>query len=560
LCTPIGILPYGTLSGMGRRVQRTPRGKDQRLDQATRCTPVRFAFVIGATPRPGAALLLAALVVLLATLLPVRADEIEDLYAELMRRSEVLNAELQTILHEIDNPRPIPEAPERVLSLRRNAAVTIGGELRTNYIYSSGEWRDPFLDPAGDGATTKSRLSGLDIQTARLMVEGRAGDRWRVFFDINLQGYNGRHRLTRTINPNSGLPMDEWTNRYDRDEENDILSQAYVEMMKASHSGFGFIVGKVRLPFGLWNKRNLFAQSYMDGGDLTTSYLMQPEGWNSSVRLPHASRLVDPPVAAMLTYEMRDIIRFEAAMFRETERIWERRRGDGTFESRDESGFMPRSWQVGVSLQPLEGWELTAHYRNRHSRGRNLSYWSDSPYRWDFRGDLASGAGDPRWDDALGQWSDTGTGPAFGSTRDEQSLIVGLAVEIPNTNLTASVEYAKGWNQGFNEHIKSEGVNVGLGYRILPRLTLHAQGEWLHVRDRSWMAQTADGAWQRDRRDNNLYRFLLGAEYEVARSLTIEAGWQYEQWRMKSEIVPRDDGGKVLNRANTFYMGTRFIF
>ncbi|MCD7895947.1 MAG: hypothetical protein LUG50_04645 [Planctomycetaceae bacterium] len=526
----------------------------------TRRTHKRIAFRTNAARRPGAAMLLAALLAFVVSLFPVRAAENDDLYAELLRRSEVLNAELQTILHEIDNPRPIPDAPERVLSLRRNAAVTIGGELRTNYIYSSGDWHDPGFNPDSDIAKTKSRLSGLGVQTARLMVEARASDRWRVFFDINLQGYNGRHRMARTINPNTGRPADQWTDWYDQDDDRDILSQAYVEMMKASHSGFGFIVGKVRLPFGLWHKRNLFAQSYMDGGDLSTSYLMQPEGWNNGIRLPHASRLVDPPVAAMLTYEARDIIRFEAAMFRETERIWGRRRGNGVLESRDESGFMPRSWQVGVSLQPLEGWELTAHYRNRHNRGRNLSYWSDSPYRWDFRGNLASGTDDPRWDAALGQWSDTGDGPAFGATKNEQSLIVGLAIEIPYTNLSASVEYAKGWNQGFNEHIKSEGVNVGLGYRLLPRLTVHAQGEWLHVRDRSWMVETADGDWQRDRRDNNLYRFLLGAEYELARSLTVEAGWQYEQWRMKSEHGLGRAGGKRINRANTFYMGTRFIF
>ncbi len=550
--------PCGTWGGV---YTHAARGKDQRLDQVTRHNPERNACTVDAAQRPGAVVLLAALFVFVLSLLPVRAAENDDLYAELMRRSEVINAELENILHEIDNPRPIPDAPERVLSLRRNAAVTIGGELRTNYIYSSGDWNDPGLNPENTTPKTESRLSGLGIQTARLMVEARAADRWRVFFDINLQGHNGRHRMVRNINPNAGRDRGDWSATYDQDDDYDILSQAYVEMMKASHSGFGFIVGKVRLPFGLWHKPNLFAQSYMDGEDLSTSYLMQPEGWNSAIRLPHASRRLDAPVAAMLTYEARDIIRFEAAIFRESERILNRRRGNGVYESRDESGFMPRSWQLGVSLQPLEGWELTAHYRNRHNRGRNMSYWADSPYRWDFRGNLAGGNDDPRWDPTTGQWTDGGPGDTFGSSKNEQSFIVGLAVEVPNTNLSASVEYAKGWNQGFNKHIRSEGVNVGVGYRLTPRLTMHVQGEWLNVQDGSWMArQTPASDWQRDRRDNNLYRFLLGAEFEVARSLTIEAGWQYEQWRMKSEVIPSDAGGKVVNRANTFYMGTRFIF
>ncbi len=489
----------------------------------------------------------------------------KNLYQQLLRRSEVIDAELTRLMQQVDNPEICEELPPaREVSLRKNASVTIGGEMRADFSSVQATWRDPSFDPddptQGKG---KSDIGQFRITTAKILLDARAGERWRAFLDINLQGYNGRNELYRTVNPNAPGSARPPTKEYEKYVDRAFVAQAYVEMLKAGQSGFGAIVGRVKLPFGLWNRPNLFAQSYMDGADLSTSYLMSPKNWENGVRLPHASRFVDPVTAVMLNYEWRDIIRVEAALFQEDILVWDKTNKDGanTYHELTDYGSLPRSWQIGFSLQPLEGWELTGHFRNRHRNDRGVGYWANSPYRWDFRENLASGKNDPSWDAKVGQWTDRGGGEDFGSAQNEQSLIVGLAAEVPNTNLAVRVEYARGWNQGFNQHVRSDGVNLGLSYKATPKLTIHAEGEWLRVKDGSWMAKTKDGGWARDCHDNNLLRAMVGAEYEVAKGLTLEAGWQYEYWRIDSARGGANGAGeRRVNRANMFYAGTRFVF
>ena len=507
--------------------------------------------------RPGVVLLLAALLLIAGV---ARSGEEEDLYSQLMRRYDRVNDELLKAINEYDGLEPLPELPERVLSLRKNAVVTIGGEMRLDYEVTKASWKDPGFEPGLDGkGATKSRMALFGLSAAKLLVDARLQERWRLFFDLDFSGDSGRHRREKVENPNRPGSFDP-SRPYRREVERQPIQQAYIEFMKDRHSGPGFLVGWMKLPFGLWDKPNLFAQSYLDGPNLRGSYLMGSDGWSDAQVLPHASRFMDPAMAFLLNYEFRDIIRLDAALFQEQENQDFSYDRNGHRERRSDSHF-PRSWQVGLSLQPLEGWELTAHFRNRYSRSRGIAAWANTPSRWDFRRNLASGTTNPKWSNALGQWTDDGDGPEFGATTDEQAFIVGLAVEIPNTDLAVRVEYAHGWNQGFNKHINSDDVNVGLSYRLTPRLTLHAQGEWLDLSDRSWMAEDGAGGWRRDKRKHDLYRGMLGAEFEFAKGAIFEAGWQYEYWKIRSARGGVDGSSeKRVNRANTFYLGTRFIF
>lgn len=468
-------------------------------------------------------------ILLCACAAPANAGETADTYAKMLQRYDALNDELLRTLDEVENGTKASPYPKRMLSANRNAAVTIGGELRSTYAYADASGADHSFAPGAGAGKFDAKSGDLAISTARVSVDARAGERWRAFVDINLNGHSGFRRAR---------------------DEIDVVNQAYIELMKAGHSGFGAIFGKVKLPFGLWNRPKLFAQSFTDAPGLSGSYL-NPDPRNNGQLLPYASRFIDPAVAAMLYYEMRDIVRFDASVFQEQEAE--------QFERRDNAirtaELPPLSWQVGGSVQPLEGWELTAHFRNRHSRARGVDAWTNTPSRWDFRNNLASAGDDPGWDAAAGQWSAAGAGGSFGATRNEQALIIGVAAEIPSTKLSVSVEYAHGWNQGFNERINSDSVNVALAYALTPRLTLHAQGEWLHVKDGSWMARAPAG-WTRDTRSHHLYRAMIGAQYELARNMILEAGWQYEYWRTDSSALDETR----TTKANMIYAGTRFMF
>lgn len=498
---------------------------------------------------------------------PLSAGE-EDVYADIMNRYHAVNDELSKALSDLEYETPLPDVPERVLSIRKNAIVTVGGEVRTAYVYGKSDTHDPGFKPAdrpgGVGYRKLDAKAGeLYFPTLKFLVDARIHERWRVFLDVNFSNTRGIHQYRRYANltaPGAGAAAKE-VRGYRLEEKTDLINQAYVELMKGDHSGLGFLVGRMKLPFGLWNRPSVLPQAFMDSPNLANSFLAGEDARSERALLPHASRMIDPVVAAMVNYEMRDIIRFDAAVFEERDtRKTVRVRGNGVTEVRSESS-VPQSWQIGASIQPLEGWELTAHFRNRHNAGRGIGNFVDSPHRWDFAENRAGGGRDPRWDATNGQWSDSGTGPSFGSTKNEQSLIVGLAAEVPNTNLAVRAEYARGWNQGFNHRIKSENVNLGLTYKLTPRLTVHGQGEWLLVKDGSWMTRDGAEGWKRDSRRNHLYRAMVGLEYEAFKGMTVEAGWQYEYWRMKSRHGSDGLGPeRRVNKGNMFYIGTRFVF
>ena len=65
----------------------------------------------------------------------------------------------------------------------------------------------------------------------------------------------------------------------------------------------------------------------------------------------------------------------------------------------------------------------------------------------------------------------------------------------------------------------------------------------------------------RDVRGNRLYRAMVALEYELMTGLTLEGGWQYENWHFRSShggagFTPSN---LTLN-ASMFYVGTRFLF
>lgn len=506
---------------------------------------------------------------LLATARLAGAGEADDVDG-LLGRLDAVNAEIESTMRDIDRRQGLlpPESREeycaRLLSLDKNAVVTVSGDFRATYAYSRSNFVDrAFADPfAAPQVLGKARIANLGLTRERLGFDIEMGDRWRAFVEFNLSGDSGPYEVRETLNPNGGaFPPTAAYPSY-RDDPYGMVGEAYLELLKAGHSGFGLKVGRMELPFGVAAKPDLFAQSLLDAPDLTGSYLMDPLGRTDSPRLPHASAMLDPVMAAMISYELRDIIRFEAALFQENRR-W------ATHVMRDaavnyaryvERDSAYRSYQIGASFLPLEGWELSLAFRNRYDKGRGVDYWSNSPYRGDFRDNLAAVGRDPRWNNN-GQWSDAGTGEAFGSTRSEQAFVAGLALSVPHTKLSLYLEYAHGWNQGFNRHVRSDDVNFGLSYRLTPRLTLHGENEWLRVKDRSWMVGNGAGGWLRDVRANTILRNLLALEYELMDGLTLEAGWQYENWHFRSSFGgPGMESVRKTLTSNLFYMGTRFRF
>ncbi|MDR0361713.1 MAG: hypothetical protein LBJ46_03355 [Planctomycetota bacterium] len=504
------------------------------------------------------------LLLLAALAFPAVASAEDVDVAALMERYAAVTAEAEELLSiPLDrcvSRRYAPEAHSRIISPRGNAAVAVGGDFRAAYAAVRSKTmrpgaNDPFVLVRD---MEKARTGDLFLGGASLFVDAMIGDRWRARFEFNLNGHYGPNRIRERRNPNApGGQERDYPYAPGADDAN--LGEVYLRYLKAGHSGFGFKIGRFRLPFGLRGRRERFVQSYLDAPDFAGSYLLHPFAWDASPRLPHASRFIDPSYAAMATYEMRDVIQFYAAAFIDDPERDGRGVGarGGRFRS-DDPGL--RSFLVGVTALPLEDWELSLGFRNRYNRNRGIGYWANSPYRMDFLENRAAGRRDPRWDATSGQWSDAGTGPGFGSTRNEQAFFAAAALEIPNTKLAVALEYAHGWNQGFNKYVSSDSLDLELTYRMLRRLTLIGEAGWLRVRDRASMVEVASGDWRRDARRNDLYRLHLGFEYELMDGLTLEGGWQYEYWRLRSRKAKAGKSDNFFLDAAMFYMGTRFIF
>lgn len=109
---------------------------------------------------------------------------------------------------------------EGLTSLRRNAVVGVGGELRLDYSLRSWEGR-------GDGGRRDARLSDLSVRHANLRVRVDAHPNLSAFFKIDLSANSERDR--------------------DRDG---IAEEALLVMRAVGGSGLGFFAGKGRAPYG----------------------------------------------------------------------------------------------------------------------------------------------------------------------------------------------------------------------------------------------------------------------------------------------------------------------
>lgn len=125
-------------------------------------------------------------------------------------------------------PAYCPEVPEvsrygeaaGLVSLRKNAVVTIGGEIRVDYSFTS--MRTSVIQPKID-----SRIGDLSLRQANIRLVADVHPNISAIFKLNLSADSDRSR--------------------DRDE---VLEEALVVMRSVGGTGLGFFAGKGRAPYG----------------------------------------------------------------------------------------------------------------------------------------------------------------------------------------------------------------------------------------------------------------------------------------------------------------------
>lgn len=117
-------------------------------------------------------------------------------------------------------------APDGVTSLRKNAVVSIGGEVRVDYAYQKSET---------SAQSTQARSSEPPI-------DARGGD-------LSLRNTN--LRIHADVHPNIQARMKlDFSSRDGHDDPDRVLEEALVVMQSVAGSGLSFFAGKGRAPYG----------------------------------------------------------------------------------------------------------------------------------------------------------------------------------------------------------------------------------------------------------------------------------------------------------------------
>lgn len=111
-----------------------------------------------------------------------------------------------------------------VVSLRKNAVVTIGGEVATDYSYRSARTTSTRADAPDP---TQAHIGDLSVRYANLRIQADVHPHVSAFFKVDLSANGDRYA--------------------GRDE---ILEEALVVMSAVGGTGLGFFAGKGRVPYG----------------------------------------------------------------------------------------------------------------------------------------------------------------------------------------------------------------------------------------------------------------------------------------------------------------------
>lgn len=392
---------------------------------------------------------------------------------------------------------------ESLLSIRKNAAVTVGGLVKTQYVYTNakidmiGDIEQPGL---GMRRVADWKTGDLSIGDAEVAVKIDVNDNFDAFLNIDLHS----------------------------DFKNDYHNAQtyYVRWKNICNTGFGIKVGRDDLVFGEDGVGEL--DSYVQGsGDglgsinLTDSlkFLNVPD---ITVVPPHNGRDIkgvtqitpyweglDGKLSAELSF-MQHIYEFDTTYASTTTDILlpmtiYARQKDGVMK------FRSRNYGLGtmsarIRYSPIEDLKLTLSAANYHSNGNSHV-------------GLLTGL--------LGS---AGLGSAFGYELDpffkKNNTLVGLAFNYrPRyfNRLAVWGQWIYGNNVSFIRGMDSHALNFGLSYDFMDRLTAFVQGDWLRTKYDNAGVNLKGQAWA----------VYAGLQYRLPYGAYFEAGWKHEKNKYK---------------------------
>lgn len=358
------------------------------------------------------------------------------------------------------------DAPAGVMSMQKNARVTVGGAVSTRYQYSRAkvdsnyELDDP-ATPRAYGRSGVLKAGSLFVNDAELAVQVDVDEHFDAFLNIDLHG--------------------------DGDEAYGNAMTYYVRWKNIRESGFGIKIGRDALVFGEEGVGELGSYAAGSGDGLGESdfgdLIPRHNGWD-----------MDGVVQATPYYEGWDgKLNLELSFM---QNVWNdgARREPGTengsmhrFAKDGARQFRSRNYGLGTMsfravVEPVEGLRLSGSIVNFHSNG--FDGQEEAHNRNNTATSLALSYR-PACFDRLNVWG----------------------------------QWVHGWNVDNVDNLDSDAINFGLSFDVTGALTVFAQGDYLRSR------MDAPGVRHRGK----ALAWYGGVLCAFDSGAALEAGWKHER-------------------------------
>ncbi|MCC8189687.1 MAG: hypothetical protein LIP77_03480 [Planctomycetes bacterium] len=428
--------------------------------------------------------------------------------------------------------------PEGIVSLRKNAVVTLGGILNTRYFYRDGDIKSS-LNTDGDIKsslnTDQGNLAGVnDSRTKRFDAKNgdfRIADA-KVEMKIDVNEYFDAY-LKMDLHDGNG-----------RDNVSGIAQNYWVRWKNVCNSGFGLLIGRDDLKFGDnsqargilegWNKEDYATSSDLWAGMNYATVFGADRGEGMfvmhSVAPAHTATNWTRTTQINPYWESQDgKLRFDLSLIQAVDR----RLGTTGTATLTRDGYTKyRSINYGagsgtarVIWKPIEGLKLTASAMNLHA---NNSY--SRIFGLEGRRDGATGV--------RGSKNNSATNLAF------------LYRPCFFDKFSIWSQWTHDWDAGFVKDMDTDTVNYGIAYDFTDQFSWFAQGDFLRAKNKNAQVWYKATGWAT----------YTGVTYTLPYGVNMELGWRHEEIKYKGRSGTDYSGTHTKYKGDSIYAHLGFNF
>lgn len=410
---------------------------------------------------------------------------------------------------------------DSILSLRKNAVVKIGGQLNTQYMYANGNVTD-----ANGNKTRTLNWADLRITDARINFAVQVNDYFDAFFQLNLLdgprfGGSGNQAVDDVGGVGGGSYGPGGINT-----GISVAQRAWVRWKNVCNSGFGLLVGRNDIVFGMGNLGGMVISGWTANND----NIMNVWGMGNITGNPTGNNF--PGVTTHQGWDnsrttqitpywegMGGKLRVEASFF-QAQDFYDGGRyvnaaADNSWTAWNSinNGFGSMSGRI--TLKPIEGLTLGASVINRYANDTYLM--------------AAQEVGGGNFTNA-DRMANNNTAVSFG--------FKWVPCFFPRLDLFA--QYNHGWNEGWNKNRSSDVVTFGAGMKVTEQVRFVLQGDYLRVKQGDVNGVTFSNK-------TTGWAIYPAIRYTLPYGVYLEGGYRYETLTAKDNVTGNKLGSAKLH-------------